>query len=431
MRGIKLAWCIVVGTLLQGCVSESTIVEERRLVERAPDQKQVARTRLALGVSYLERGDTAQAKFNLEKALETDDSLPEVHNALAYYYQIVGEDDQAEAAYKQSLRHDSNNADTRNNFGAFLCQRGKYAQAEEQLLDATKIAGYIRVADSYENLALCARSQQKFDQYQQYLQQGLRHNSNKITLLYHMAVLHYAKGELADAQRYQQKLQQLGQVSPQVTLLRYLIAKELNNNTELAAAEKMLLSAYAAEPEAGWLLSGDFSAAEPVLLRQQIYASSPAQKGSAVVSNPQIKVVRRKSGLQPDTQAYGLTVDNPPLQTSAGETSAAATRPERYQVQRGETLFQIASRFRLPATELQQLNQLTSPSDIRPGQWLKLSAPADLPEHYRVEAGDTLFSIAFKFNLPVEQLATLNQLAVNAELSNGQQIRLRSGGEPQ
>lgn len=430
MRGIKLAWCIVVGTLLQGCVSESTIVEERRLVERAPDQKQVARTRLALGVSYLERGDTAQAKFNLEKALQTDDSLPEVHNALAYYYQIVGEDDQAEAAYEQSLRRDSDNADTRNNFGAFLCQRGKYEEAEQQLLHATKIAGYIRVADSYENLALCARSQQKFDLYQQYLQQGLRHNGNKVTLLYHMAVLHYAKNELPAAQRYQQKLQQLGQVSPQVTLLRYLIAKELNSSSELAAAEKMLLSAYAAEPEANWLLSGDFSAAEPVQLRQQVAASKPVSDNQVATANPQIKVVRRKSGLQPDTQAYGLSVDNQPLQTTATD-SASPAKPARYQVQHGETLFQIASRFRMPATELQRFNQLTSPSDIRPGQWLKLSAPAVLPEHYRVEAGDTLFSIAFKFNLPVEQLATLNQLAANAELSNGQLIRLRAGGESQ
>lgn len=429
MRGIKLAWCIVVGILLQGCVSESTIVEERRLVERAPDQKQVARTRLALGVSYLERGDTAQAKFNLEKALETDDSLPEVHNALAYYYQIVGEDDQAEAAYQQSLRRDSDNADTRNNFGAFLCQRGKYAQAEQQLLDATKIAGYIRVADSYENLALCARSQQKFEQYQQYLQQGLRHNGNKVTLLYHMAVLHYAKNELPAAQRYQQKLQQLGQVSPQVTLLRYLIAKELHNTAELAAAEKLLLSAYAAEPEAGWLLSGDFSTAEPVMLRQQIHAAGSANQAAGVATNPQIKVVRRKTGLQPDTQAYGLSVDNQPLQASAAEQPEAIATPQRYQVQGGETLFQIASRFRIPATDLQRLNQLTSPADIRPGQWLQLAAAGQIPQYYRVEPGDSLFSIAFKFNLPVEKLAALNQLAVNAELKNEQLIRLRAGGE--
>jgi len=429
MRGNQLAWCMVGAILLQGCVSESTIVEERRLVERAPDQKQVARTRLALGVSYLERGDMAQAKFNLEKALETDSSLPEVHNALAYYYQVVGEYDRAEAAYKQSLRQDSNNADTRNNFGAFLCQRGKYAEAESLLLEATKINAYIRVADSYENLALCARSQQKFDQYQQYLQQALRHNANKTSLLYNMAVLQYANLDLLAAQRYQQKMQQLGQVSAQVTLLRYLIAKELNNNVELVAAEKMLLSVYAAEPEANWLLAGDFSAAEPVILRQQIQTISQTVNQQAGAPQPQIKVVRRKTGLKSDAEAFGMTVDNPQLQTSTAKQATATERPSRYQVQSGETLFQIASRFRLTATELQQINQLKSPADIQAGQWLQLVPVQAIPAQHRVQAGDTLFSIAFKYNLPLANLAALNQLTENAILQDGQLIRLRPDGE--
>lgn len=429
MRLTRLVWLSVISSLLLGCVSQSTVVENRRLAERAPDQKQMARTRLALGVSYLERGDTAQARFNLEKAREIDDSLPEVHNALAYYYQVVGEDDQAERAYRQSLARDSDNPDTYNNFGAFLCQRGQYAQAQELLLAAVKKSGYIRVADSYENLALCARSQQNFSQYAQYLQQALRHNGNKVSVLYGLASLSYAMGDLTKAAEYQQRLQQAGQMSPQVTLLRYLIASRRDDAADKQAAEQLMMSVYPSSPEAGFILSGDFSDAEPEQLRQQ-YKSTLTAPAPAEGQQPQIKIVRRKTGLQPEAKAHALTVDDQPslLTPARNVAPVAGMLPARHQVKPGETLYQIASHYRLSVTELQQLNQLQQPTDIRSGQWLQLQVAAAIPELYQVQDGDTLFSIAFKFNVPMEQLAELNKLNTKTELKAGQQIRLPAAG---
>lgn len=429
MRLTRLVWLSVISSLLLGCVSQSTVVENRRLAERAPDQKQMARTRLALGVSYLERGDTAQARFNLEKAREIDDSLPEVHNALAYYYQVVGEDDQAERAYRQSLARDSDNPDTYNNFGAFLCQRGQYAQAQELLLAAVKKSGYIRVADSYENLALCARSQQNFSQYAQYLQQALRHNGNKVSVLYGLASLSYAMGDLTKAAEYQQRLQQAGQMSPQVTLLRYLIASRRDDAADKQAAEQLMMSVYPSSPEAGFILSGDFSDAEPEQLRQQ-YKSTLTAPAPAEGQQPQIKIVRRKTGLQPEAKAHALTVDDQPslLTPARNVAPVAGMLPARHQVKPGETLYQIASHYRLSVTELQQLNQLQQPTDIRSGQWLQLQVAAATPELYQVQDGDTLFSIAFKFNVPMEQLAELNKLNTKTELKAGQQIRLPAAG---
>jgi len=450
MRATWLAWISIIGILLQGCVSESTLVENRRLAERAPDQKQMARTRLALGVSYLERGDTAQARFNLEKARDIDDSLPEVHNALAYYYQVVGEDAEAEQAYRHSLQRDSNNPDTYNNFGAFLCQRGKYQQAEELLLGAVKKPGYLRVADSYENLALCARSQQHFVKYEQYLQQALRHNGAKVSLLYGLATLYYAMGDVDKAAEYQARLQQGGQVSPPVTLLRYLIASRRDDVVEKQAAEQFMMSVYPTSPEAGFILSGDFSSTEPEVLREQYKSTLTAPSTATGQLKPQIKIVKRKTGLQPDSIASALTVDDQPgmlqatptqvnlananpTQASQGANqskpvASAAMLPARHQVQLGETLYQIASHYRLSVTELQQLNQLKSPTDIREGQWLQLQMATKVPAQYQVQDGDTLFSIAFKFNVPAEALAELNQLTPETVLKPGQQLSLPGGG---
>lgn len=472
---MRLSWLAGVGlcsALLIGCVSESTIVDSKRQGERQTDNKQIARTRLSLGLNYLQRGETSQARFNLEKARELAPDLPEVSNALAYYYQQVGEFDQAEDAYRDALRKDNDNADTYNNFGAFLCQINKFEEAEALLLAAVKRPGYIRVAESYENLAFCSLGHKDFGKYQQYLEQALRHNGNKHSIVYNLAVLHYAKGDMNNARIWQKRLQELGQVSPPATLLRYMIAYQLDDKTEQQTAEKFMLSVYPTTPETAWMLSADFSASEPEKLRQQYKASllgvDPATLAAAPASSPKIKIVKRKTGVEPESQAYGLTTDRslPRMETTApvAETAAPATAiatpsardpqsqsagtpapetapvaettpaaestPGTHEVQYGETLFRIASKYRLSVSELQRLNQLGDPSDLKAGQVLKLSEATALPQQYLVQDGDTLFSIAYKFNLALAQLAAWNQLASDAVLSNGQTILLHDPAEP-
>ncbi len=461
---MRVSWLVGVGlcsTLLFGCVSESTIVDSKRQGERQTDNKQIARTRLSLGLNYLQRGETSQARFNLEKARELAPDLPEVSNALAYYYQQVGELKQAEDAYREALRKDHDNADTYNNFGAFLCQIKKFDEAEALLTAAVKRPGYLRVAESYENLALCEVSRNEFDKYQYYLEQALRHNGVKHSIVYHLALLSYAKSDMAQARVWQKRLQQLGQVSPQATLLRYMIAYQLEDKAEQQAAEKFMLSVYPTAAETAWMLSANFAESEPEKLRQQYKASLLGMNVSELTTaapavSPKIKIVKRKTGVEPESEAFGLASSNtlprmeissPParaVETTAGVATGHAennvvaqvdaspatmvqpeSTPETHQVQYGETLFRIASKYRLSVSELQRLNQLSDPAALKAGQILKLSGTAAVPDKYQVQDGDTLFSIAYKFSLELAALARWNALATDAVLTAGQMIMLR------
>lgn len=473
---MRFSWLAGIGlcsTLLFGCVSESTIVDSKVPGERPTDNKQIARTRLSLGLNYLQRGETSQARFNLEKARELAPDMPEVDNALAYYYQQVGEFEQAEDAYRDALRKDHNNADTYNNFGAFLCQINKFEEAEELLLAAVKRPGYIRVADSYENLAFCALGRKDFSKYQQYLEQALRHNGVKHSIVYNLSVLNYAKGDLEKARIWQKRLQELGQVSPEATLLRYMIAYQLDDKTEQQTTEKFMLSVYPTAPETAWMLSADFSASAPEKLRQQYKASllglEPADLVAKPAATPKIKVVKRKTGLTPESEAFGLTTDTGPqlmertpapaaaasasvvtatpvpvatepsvaaVPTAPAETTAVtattettAQAPATHKVQYGETLFRIASKYRLSVSELQRLNQLADPGDLKAGQVLRLSDAQQIPREYQALDGDTLFSIAYKFNLVLAQLAAWNQLPTDTVLTPGQTILLHDPAE--
>jgi len=481
MSNLKItALAVVLQIAVVGCVSEQTVVEGTRGGQTEVGTDQQARTRMSLGLTYLQRGQNDQAIFNLEKARELAPDMPEIWNALAYYYQQVDEVDLAEEAYRTALRKDDNNADTYNNFGAFLCQHGKYKQAEELLLAAVKRPGYIRVADSYENLAYCALDQNDFAKYKQYLLNALKHSSSRQTAVYNLASLEYAMGNMVEAKTWQTRLQNLGQVSPTASLLRYLIAYRTGDAPEQQAAEKFLVSVYPTSKETGMVLAGDFRESEPDKLRARFKASlmgqaQVAEAPTELVAAPKMKIIKRKSLVDESSpqamakeeplpeevqlpesassnvsaaQADNLAVETTPSNNAAaGPTTtdsafngvqtveakpadavANTATPTSYVVKAGDTLYRIASRFRLSVSELQELNQLTDASMIREGMTLKTtkSVAGNVPATYQVNTGDTLFSIAFKFNISMETLLELNRLTPGQELTPGQTLNLRA-----
>ena len=53
--------------------------------------------------------------------------------------------------------------------------------------------------------------------------------------------------------------------------------------------------------------------------------------------------------------------------------------PDAHRVERGDSLYSIAFRYRLDWRNLAAWNRIAPPYVIRPGQWIRLSAPADRP----------------------------------------------------
>ena len=94
-----------------------------------------------------------------------------------------------------------------------------------------------------------------------------------------------------------------------------------------------------------------------------------------------------------------------------------------YQVKSGDTLWSIAKKYNLSVDELKQANNLTS-NTLSIGQLLYIPKDATeiiATEIYTVKSGDTLYSIAKKYNLSVDELKKLNNLTSNI-LSIGQKL---------
>ncbi|GAF54777.1 membrane-bound lytic murein transglycosylase D precursor [Psychrobacter sp. JCM 18901] len=129
-----------------------------------------------------------------------------------------------------------------------------------------------------------------------------------------------------------------------------------------------------------------------------------------------------------------------PLSTA---NNAAASQPDSYVVQGGDTLIGTANRFGLSVTQLASYNNLSSRADLLRGQklWLipgKVTTPATTPaapstkpsksstatKNYKVKAGDGLIALARQFNVSTDTLASLNGINSTSSLYVGQTLKV-------
>ncbi len=101
-------------------------------------------------------------------------------------------------------------------------------------------------------------------------------------------------------------------------------------------------------------------------------------------------------------------------------TSPTATHS--YKVEKGDTLYSISKKFNVSVDELKNINNLADTA-ISLGQKLHIKTDIDT-NTYTVEQGDTLYSISKKYNTTVKALQQLNNLN-GTTVSIGQELLVK------
>lgn len=146
------------------------------------------------------------------------------------------------------------------------------------------------------------------------------------------------------------------------------------------------------------------------------------QKGDSLYSianklGTTVSELKKENNLTSNTLQIGEVLRIPTKEIYEGEENV-------YIVKKGDTLYSVAMANNTTVDELKKANNLTS-NILSTGQLLKIPS-ALLPEStYIVKKGDSLYSIANKYNTTVDELKRINNLTSNI-LSIGQVLKLPS-----
>ena len=184
--------------LLAGCAaSGNSTAQQEQEKSRAN-----ARIHTELAGLYFERNQMGVALSEIDLALQADRNYAPAYSVRGLIHMALREYKEAEEDFQQSLRLDRNDSETHNNFGWFLCQRGKEKESIPHFMAALKNPLYGTPERAYLNAGLCSRKAGNNKDAEEFLQHALQVQPGLPQALLAMAEISFDNGDHAAAKRY-------------------------------------------------------------------------------------------------------------------------------------------------------------------------------------------------------------------------------------
>lgn len=253
---MKAVLALLLLCVLAGCTTTSS-KPRRSAEEMEQDARNRARAHLELGMVYYESRNYQFAIDELNEALKAKSDYVPAIGGLALIHMELGEDKKAEDGFRRALRIDPNSSDIHNNYGQFLCARGRTEEGLRQLLDAVKNPLYETPDMAYRNAGLCARRAGDDRAAEEYFRQAVMRNPRQGQALYNLADLNYVNKNFSQAKIYSDRLMQLlDRPGPDVLWLAARIERKLGNTEALGRYAEQMRSRFPESDETRALLSG-------------------------------------------------------------------------------------------------------------------------------------------------------------------------------
>ncbi len=161
-----------------------------------------AKVHTELAGAYYERSQLGVALGEVAVAVQADPDYAPAYNVRGLIYMALREDKNAENNFQHSLSLDKTNSDAHNNYGWFLCQRGKEKESIPHFMSALKNPLYETPERAYFNAGICAMKIGNNKDAEDFLQRALLVRPGLSQAFVELARLNFAKGDYVTAKRY-------------------------------------------------------------------------------------------------------------------------------------------------------------------------------------------------------------------------------------
>ena len=244
MKGYALLWFILL--VMAGC---QTMPNTRSDLTGVNVNHKAADINMRLGLEYMKNGDYVIALEKLARSLKQNPRLPATHNTIALLYQILGEMDKAEYHFKLSVKYGPGYSEAQNNFGVFLCQQGRYREAEKHFLLAAENPLYVSMAEAIENAGKCVSKIPDLDAASAHFLRALRIDPQMTESLFNLAKLNYQQENFSIAKSYIDSYRAASPWTVNALLLAIKIADALGDKDRATSYILLLKARFPDAPE--------------------------------------------------------------------------------------------------------------------------------------------------------------------------------------
>lgn len=222
------------------------------------DSNASAKIHTELAALYYGQLQYGVALDELKIALRMDSKFAPAYGVRGLVHMALFEDAKAEDDFERSLDLDGNDSGTRNNYGWFLCQRGREKASMEQFMIAIKNPLYKTPEKVYLNAGMCLKKFGKITEAEAYLKKALSLQPKMTEALLGMAELSYARADYAGAKSYFLRLSRAGaDMSASDLLLAARVERKLGDKNAEASYKLQLRKRFPDSREAQLIISGE------------------------------------------------------------------------------------------------------------------------------------------------------------------------------
>lgn len=213
-----------------GCVQQPRVAEPTK-EEKSARALQSAKVHTELAGEYYNRGQMDVALEEVDEALKAEPNYAPAYNVLGLVNMKLNDDAKALQNFTQALKLTPENAEIRNNYGWFLCQRvsQQMDQAIEQFTQAVQNPLYTTPEMALTNAGICEIKRQRYDEAQAYLRKALLIQPSYFTALLALVDMDFRRGRLVEAKSKLIELMQNNSPTPESLLLAIQIEQAIGD----------------------------------------------------------------------------------------------------------------------------------------------------------------------------------------------------------
>ncbi len=182
-----------------------------------------------LGQGYLQQDKLDLARDKLQKAIQLDPKSVHANTMLGVLNERVKRPELAEKFYRKAVQLAPEDGQVNNNLGTFLCGSGRAAQSLEWFDKALDDPYYKTPWVALANAGVCAGKTGNLARAEDSFRRVLEFQPQSAVALYELARLNVGKGDYLRARAFQQRLEAVDVVSPEVFELGADIETRLGN----------------------------------------------------------------------------------------------------------------------------------------------------------------------------------------------------------